>query len=139
MHRFLQIWNFEQASIDNTIKYVLCENHTIDSKMTELLKTLADNFLNSDLFLTIKSADEIKRELPFYIELDGQKERRKIDLLIFKDGNISLYDYKLSGEIRDEYIEQMDLYERALLIKYSCNNISKNLVHIPQVVISNLN
>ena len=139
MHRFLQIWNFEQMSIENTIKHVLNESYTIDIKMHELLKTLAKNFLNSDIFQQIKSADEFKRELPFYIELDGKNERRKIDLLIFKDGNISLFDYKLSKEIKQEYIEQMHLYERALLNKYSCNNINKNLVHIPDVVIKNIN
>ena len=107
--------------------------------MHGLLKTLAKNFLNSDIFRQIKSADKFKRELPFYIELDGKNERRKIDLLIFKDGDISLFDYKLSRDIKQEYIEQMDLYEKALLTKYSCNNINKNLVHIPEVIIKNIN
>ena len=139
MHRFLQIWNFEHMSIENTIKYVLNESYTIDIKMHGLLKTLAENFLNSDIFRQIKAADEFKRELPFYVELDGKSERRKIDLLIFKDGDISLFDYKLSSEIKDEYIDQMDLYEKALLKKYSCNNINKNLVHIPDVIIKNIN
>jgi ATP-dependent helicase/nuclease subunit A len=139
MHRFLQIWNFEHMSIENTIQYVLNESYTIDIKMHGLLKTLAENFLNSDIFQQIKSADEFKRELPFYIELDGKSERRKIDLLIFKDGNISMFDYKLSRDIKQEYIEQMDLYEKALLKRYSCNNINKNLVHIPDVIIKNIN
>ena len=139
MHRFLQVWNFEKMSIESTINYVLNESYTIDDKMHEQLNTLAENFLDSDLFAQIKSADDIKREIPFYIELDGNNERRKIDLLIFKDGNMSLFDYKLSGEIKEEYIEQMNLYEKALLKKYSCNNISKNLVHVPDVVIKTLN
>jgi ATP-dependent exoDNAse (exonuclease V) beta subunit len=114
--------------------------------MHGLLKTLAKNFLNSDIFQQIKSADEFKRELPFYIELDGKNERRKIDLLIFKDGDISLFDYKKSDyikqehyEIKQEYVDQMNLYEKALIKKYNCDNISKYIVHIPQVVISSLN
>ncbi len=139
MHRFLQIWSFTEQSIEATIDYVLNESFVVDPKMEQMLIVLSGNFLGSDLFAQIKDADEIKRELPFYIELDGQKERRKIDLLIFKDGNISLYDYKLSAEIKDEYVEQMNLYKRALLKKYSCDNITVNLVQIPDVVINSLN
>ena len=139
MHRYLQIWNYSQHSIKSTINYVLNEYFILDPKMEELLIQLSDNYLNSDLFAQIKEAEEIKREFPFYIELDGKHERRKIDLLVFKDDNIFLYDYKLSSEVKPEHIDQMDLYEKALINKYNCNNISKNLVHVPDVIIKNLN
>ena len=86
----------------------------------------------------IKSADKIHRELPFYIELDGQRERRVIDLLIFNGAGISIYDYKYSKDILPEYIEQMQLYEKAVLKKFGIIKTARFIVHVPDVIVSNI-
>lgn len=139
MHRFLQVWDFDPASADGISKYVMNESYVTEPKMKNILRELSYNFTNSELYGLIKQADSIKREVAFFIELEGVAERRKIDLLIFNDNNITLVDYKSSFEIKPEYVQQISIYEKALLKKYNCNNIDKYLVHIPSVTMTELN
>jgi len=139
MHRYLQVWDFDPASADGISKYVMNESYVTEPKMKNMLRELSDNFINSKLYGLIKQADSIKREVAFFIELEGVAERRKIDLLIFNDNNLTLVDYKSSSEIKPEYVEQMSIYEKALLKKYNCNNIDKYLVHIPSVTMTKMN
>jgi len=138
MHRFLQIWDFEQNTIDKYSDFVMNENCSVSKRLFELLNKLALNFLDSELIKLIESADKIKREQAFYLEIEGQKERRVIDLMLFNGGNISIYDYKYSKDIKTEYIEQMKLYEKAVLKKYGDSNTGKFIVHIPEVIVSNI-
>lgn len=138
MHRFLQIWDFEENTINKYSAFVMNENCSVSERLFELLNKLALNFLDSDFIRLIESADKIEREQAFYLEIEGQKERRVIDLLIFNGGNISIYDYKYSMDIKTEYIEQMQLYEKAVLKKYGNSNTGKFIVHIPEVRVSNI-
>ncbi|HEX9667318.1 MAG TPA: hypothetical protein VGA95_12290, partial [Thermodesulfobacteriota bacterium] len=76
---------------------------------------------------------------PFYLEIDGLPERRKIDLMIKEGDRISLFDYKYTskGEIEEkelsEYISQLDVYGKAVEKHFGRYPKEKTLVFLPDI------
>lgn len=139
MHRFLQIWDFKRESIKETVRFVLNEGYVLDDSLEKKLNKLGEDFLSSELFERIINADSYDREIPFYLEIDGLPERRKIDLMIKEGDRISLFDYKYTskGEIEEkelsEYISQLDVYGKAVEKHFGRYPKEKTLVFLPDI------
>jgi ATP-dependent helicase/nuclease subunit A len=139
MHRFLQIWDFKGENIRNTATYVLNESYVVSTSLMNKLIELGEAFLRSELVRRIQRADLIEREVPFYIDIAGKPERRKIDLLIRKSAEISLFDYKFTDPVRlkpddiEKYRNQLDLYSKAVERMFGISPGGKYLVFLPQV------
>ncbi|MBI4228407.1 MAG: hypothetical protein HY693_01670, partial [Deltaproteobacteria bacterium] len=139
MHRFLQIWDFREKSIRKTVRFVLNEGYVLNDSLEKTLIKMGEDFLNSNLLRRIFNADLYEREIPFYIEIDGIPERRKIDLLLKEGSHLSLFDYKyaksknLDEKDFDKYQKQLELYARAVGIRFGAPPMEKYLVFLPDI------
>ena len=76
-------------------------------------------FLRSDLRKELTSFEVLGRELPFLLEIDGQRWSGTIDLVYRRaDGRIVVADYKTDREVPTEapegYRQQLRIYGRAI-------------------------
>jgi ATP-dependent helicase/nuclease subunit A len=139
VHRFLQIWDFKQASIRNTASYVLNESYIVSSSVMNKLTEVGEVFLKSELLEYIHMADLVEREVPFYVEIAGKPERRKIDLLLTEKNNKRLFDYKyidsknIKPDDMEKYRSQLDLYSRAIKKRFGNLPTGKHLVFLPRM------
>ncbi|MGB7293224.1 MAG: 3'-5' exonuclease, partial [Thermodesulfobacteriota bacterium] len=139
MHRFLQIWDFKGESIRNTACYVLNESYFASNSVMNKLIQLGEGFLRSELLEHIQMAHSIERESPFYVEIGGKPERRKIDLLIRQNNNIRLFDYKytdlknIKPNDMEKYRSQLDLYSKAIEKRFGVSPRGKHLVFLPKI------
>lgn len=139
MHRFLQIWDFKNENIRTTASYVLKESYLFSRPLMDKLIELGEVFLRSELIRVIKGAESIEREFPFYVDIAGKPERRKIDLLVRKDSAISLFDYKytdrknIKADDLEKYQCQLGLYSRAIEKRFGKLPHEKYLVFLPGV------
>jgi ATP-dependent helicase/nuclease subunit A len=139
MHRFLQIWDFSGESIRSTASYVLNESYIVSNSVMNKLIQLGEVFLRSELLEHIRRADSIEREVPFYFEIAGKPERRKIDLLIKQNDNLRLIDYKytdpknIKPNDMEKYRGQLDLYGKAIEKRFGTAPREKYLVFLPEI------
>jgi ATP-dependent helicase/nuclease subunit A len=139
MHRFLQIWDFKGKSIRNTASFVLNESYVVSDSLMNKLIELGEAFLRSELFRHVQRAELIEREVPFYIDIAGKPERRKIDLLTRRSADISLFDYKYTDPKRvkpddiEEYRSQLDLYSKAIERMFGISPSERHLVFLPEI------
>jgi ATP-dependent helicase/nuclease subunit A len=137
VHRFLQIWDFKQASIRNTASYVLNESYIVSNSVMNKMIGVGKAYLRSELFEYIQRADLVEREVPFYIEIAGKPERRKIDLLITQKNVIRLFDYKyidpknIKPDGMEKYRSQLNLYSQAIEKRFGISPTGKHLVFLP--------
>ncbi|MDA2918318.1 UvrD-helicase domain-containing protein [Desulfobacterota bacterium AH_259_B03_O07] len=138
-HRFLQIWDFKPESISSTARFVLNEGFIINDSLEKKLIKLGEDFLHSEFIERINRADGIEREVPFFMEIDGSPERRKIDLILRERGDRSLFDYKykednkLKDEVMAQYKSQLDLYANAIEQKFGEAPKEKVLITLPEI------
>jgi len=139
MHRFLQIWDFKKENIENTVSYVLNENYIVSDSLKKSLIELGSDYLKSELMERIYRAELIEREVPFFMEIDGTPERRKIDLILKRGEEISLFDYKYTKDKRvkenvmEGYKNQLNLYAKAVERKFGIQPIERFLVSLPGI------
>ncbi|MHC4607329.1 MAG: UvrD-helicase domain-containing protein [Planctomycetota bacterium] len=72
-------------------------------------------FFKSDAFREIAAAEEVHREIPFLVELDGQVWSGQIDVLYRRDGAWVVADFKTDREKKpDRYLQQKKVYTAAV-------------------------
>ena len=103
---------------------------TLDEEMAIDMKTIA-NYIDSELYKEILEAKEVKREIPFYLNMDSNEIYEGTDEKILVQGVIDLYyiskndelvliDYKTDyvendeQELVEKYKRQLELYKLAL-------------------------
>ena len=138
MHRFLEVWDFSEETVEKEIEFVLGEFLVSNPNMKDLLRELSSNFLSSELFPFIHTAREVRRELKFVFDSgEGGSKRGRIDLLTEEDGGMRLFDYKyrksMNDDARKTYEEQMDGYCEAISSRFEKPLLSRHIVLIPQV------
>lgn len=135
MHRFLEVWDFNELSVESTINFVLNEGFVSDDYLREDLIKLAQNFLNSDLRQRITKSKRLHREVPYYIEIDGTPERGRIDLILEEDDGPALFDYKfISGEKElMELKHQLERYGKVLEKRFGIAPNERFFVVLPEV------
>lgn len=89
----------------------------IEVEVLEILR----RFLASDSFRVIASAEEVHREVPFLVELDGRPWSGQVDVLYRRDGAWHVSDYKTDHAegvaletFARKYETQKDVYSRAV-------------------------
>ena len=93
---------------------------------------ILQNYLKSELYKELNEAKEVKRETPFYLNINSGKIYENTDEKILvqgiidlyyidKDDNLCLVDYKTDyvkdnneQELIEKYKEQLELYKQAL-------------------------
>ena len=138
MHRFLEVWDFSEETVEKEIEFVLGEFLVSNPNMKDLLRELSSNFLSSELFPFIHTAREVRRELKFVFDPDsGGPRRGRIDLLTEEGEGMRLFDYKyrksMNDDARKTYEEQMDGYCEAIGSRFEKPLLSRHIVLIPQV------
>ncbi len=140
MHRFLETWDFREGTAEKEIEFVLGEFLVSNPEIEEKLRELYLNFLSSELFLFINTAQQIRRELKFVFDPgEGSPKRGRIDLLTKEDRGIRLFDYKykyrnsINDDDKKNYEEQMDGYSEAISSRFKKPLLSRHIVVIPNV------
>ena len=138
MHRFLEVWDFSEETVEKEIEFVLGEFLVSNPRMEDLLRELSSNFLSSELFSFIRGTQGVRRELKFVFDPDcGGPRRGRIDLLTEEGEGMRLFDYKyrksMNDDARRNYEEQMDSYCDAIRSRFEKPLLSRHIVLIPQV------
>ncbi len=135
MHRFLEIWDFDEGSIDGHIEFVLNEGFVLDDSLKHGLGKMAQNFLKSELMQKIKSSKRVYREIPFYFLIDERPERGRIDLVLEETAGPALFDYKhvRKEEELPQYKEQIERYARVVEKRFGTAPTEKFFVLLPEV------
>lgn len=118
--------------VKETIEKLVNKNIITEEEKNVLDMQIIQNYLNSTLYKDLLEAKEVKRETPFYLNIDsneiyeGTTEKilvqGVIDLYyISKDNKLVLVDYKTDyvtnnneQELVEKYKVQLELYKRAL-------------------------
>lgn len=116
--------------VNNLIEKLISKNIITEEEKNAIDMNIIKNYLSSELYKEILEAKEVKRETPFYLNInsnelfEGTNEpilvQGVIDIFyISKDDKLALVDYKTDyvkeeKELIERYKSQLDLYKRAL-------------------------
>ena len=116
--------------MNNLIEKLISKNIITEEEKNAIDMNIIKNYLSSELYKDILEAKEVKRETPFYLNInsnelfEGTNEpilvQGVIDIFyISKDDKLALVDYKTDyvkeeKELIERYKSQLDLYKRAL-------------------------
>ena len=116
--------------VNNLIEKLISKNIITEEEKNAIDMNIIKNYLSSELYKDILEAKEVKRETPFYLNInsnelfEGTNEpilvQGVIDIYyISKDDKLVLVDYKTDyvkeeKELIERYKSQLDLYKRAL-------------------------
>ncbi len=120
--------------IERTIKN--SHNHVPNELIQELSSNL-NQYLESEAFAEILSAQEDFSELPFYLKLAGGQVRGQIDRLIYSEQGWTLIDFKYAlkqhtkSALLKNYGFQLKTYALAAesILKTSLNSVKIHLLH----------
>ena len=118
------------GEVNNLIEKLISKNIITEEEKKAIDMNIIKNYLSSELYKEILEAKEVKRETPFYLNInsneffEGTNEpilvQGVIDIYyISKDDKLILVDYKTDyvkeeKELIERYKSQLDLYKRAL-------------------------
>ncbi len=116
--------------INNLIEKLISKNIITKEEKEAIDMKIIDHYLSSELYKEILEAKEVKRETPFYLNINSNELFEEtnepilvqgvIDIYyISKDDKLILVDYKTDyvkeeKELAERYKSQLDLYKRAL-------------------------
>ena len=116
--------------VNNLIEKLISKNIITEEEKNAIDMNIIKNYLSSELYKDIIEAKEVKRETPFYLNINSNELFEEtnepilvqgvIDIFyISKDDKLALVDYKTDyvkeeKELIERYKSQLDLYKRAL-------------------------
>ena len=116
--------------MNNLIEKLISKNIITEEEKKAIDMKIIENYLSSKLYKDILEAKEVKRETPFYLNINSNEIFEEtnepilvqgvIDIYyISKDDKLILVDYKTDfvkeeKELIERYKSQLDLYKRAL-------------------------
>lgn len=116
--------------VNNLIEKLISKNIITKEEKNAIDMNIIKNYLSSELYKEILEAKEVKRETPFYLNINSEElfegtnepilVQGVIDIYyISKDDKLALVDYKTDyvkeeKELIERYKSQLDLYKRAL-------------------------
>lgn len=140
-HKVFSKIDFYKKDFDVQVDEIVAELSDDEKKLIE--KRVVLNCLNNEFFECITSNDKVLKEREFISKMPAKKLENHdeiilqgvIDLLIIKDGEIYLLDYK-TGKITDEkqrkYSFQLDLYAKVLEKAYKIPVTKKVLAYVDE-------
>ena len=127
MHFCLEMMSeFTKKSLDNA--YIsTCNRYKVVLSVENLqsIYNRIEALLKDEKFLSLVDGGKLYKEQP--LVFDG--ERKQIDLLIEKDDEVIVIDYKSSKYASDSHLAQIGLYKKALN-KISSKKVSAYLIYI---------
>ena len=120
-----------QKNIDE-VKELINKLKITEEEKKQVNMEILQNYLKSELYKELNEAKEVKRETPFYLNINSGKIYENTDEKILvqgiidlyyidKDDNLCLVDYKTDyvkdnneKELIEKYKEQLELYKQAL-------------------------
>ena len=120
-----------QKNIDE-VKELINKLKITEEEKKQVNMEILQNYLKSELYKELNEAKEVKRETPFYLNINSGKIYENTDEKILvqgiidlyyidKDDNLCLVDYKTDyvkdnneQELIEKYKEQLELYKQAL-------------------------
>ena len=116
--------------VNNLIEELISKNIINEEEKKAIDMRIIKNYLSSELYKEILEAKEVKRETPFYLNINSNELFEGTNELILVQGVIDIYyiskddklilvDYKTDyvkeeKELIERYKSQLDLYKRAL-------------------------
>ena len=132
MHHCLEMMSeFTKDSLDNA--YIsTCNRYSIvlSPKNLSSIYQRIEMLLSNEEFLTLVEGGKLYKEQP--LVFNG--ERKQIDLLVEKDDEVVVIDYKSSLHVNDSHLAQIGLYKKAMS-KISSKKVSVYLVYLRDVEI----
>lgn len=127
MHFCLEMMStFSKSSLDNA--YISTCNRYKAVLSEEILESIYNRILmliNNEEFLSLIKGGKLYKEQPLVYE----GERKQLDLLIEKDDEVIVIDYKSSNHVNDSHLGQIGLYKKALS-KIFGKKVSAYLVYL---------
>ncbi len=127
MHHCLEMMSeFTKDSLDNA--YIsTCNRYSIvlSTKNLSSIYQRIEMLLSNEEFLTLVEGGKLYKEQP--LVFGG--ERKQIDLLVEKDDEVVVIDYKSSLHVNDSHLVQIGLYKKAMS-KISSKKVSAYLVYL---------
>lgn len=118
IHRLFEYWDFRQDKLPPTDTLIAGMQMGIGEQARRdaeaMLSVIADRFRQGDLFLRLQGEQDLQREAPFYLRLDGVILSGAIDLLL---ADATIIDYKTGRPHSDRtrrYTRQIHLYAAAV-------------------------
>ena len=118
------------SEVENMIKNLVTRGSLAKEDTKLINNKIIENYLNSELYAELQDAKIIKRETPFYLNIDSNEIYEGTDEKILVQGVIDLFyisknnelvlvDYKTdyakeTEELSIKYKKQLELYKRAL-------------------------
>lgn len=144
-HRILEKWDFHLPSqqlleqIESTIQQQLTPGEAeLASAVSESLREILGNFIQTDLYQRLASATILGREVPFAMSWEeGQIVQGVMDVIYRLDGRIWIGDYKTDAvtakevpERAERYRVQMTLYKTAAQKCLQLSQVSAQLLFL---------
>ena len=127
MHHCLEMMSeFTKSSLDKA--YISTSNRystILSSQNLESIYRRIEMLLKNKEFLSLVEGSKLYKEQP--LVFGG--ERKQIDLLVEKDDEVIVLDYKSSKQVNDSHMAQIELYKKAMS-KISNKKVSAYLVYL---------
>ncbi len=127
MHHCLEVMSeFSKASLDNA-HVSTCNRYSNvlnEANLKSIYKRI-QMLLDDEKFILLVKDAKLHKEQP--LVFNG--ERKQIDLLVEKDDEVIVIDYKSSNHVNDSHIAQIGLYKNAMS-KISSKKVSAYLVYL---------
>lgn len=134
VHRFLEVWDFSEETIERDASFVLSSRFIKSTTVLGEILNIAERLLASPLVEKIRTAKRVYKEVPYSMLIDGKRDSGRIDLVIEGEEGFELFDYKYSEDWnRPDYIEQLGRYAKALSGRFGAYPIRSYLVLLPHV------
>jgi len=116
LHRVLELWDHERASLPALLDGVARERQ-LDDKARTVLSRRLQQILGSPSYARIRSATTVARETPIYVMNDQGTSEGRIDRLLIEKGRWVVLDYK-AGRLypgrAEKDRQQIDRYRQAV-------------------------
>jgi len=144
-HRILEKWDFHLRpqrmleQIDPTIRQLLASDEAaLISVVSEALRDIFGNFMQSDLYQRLAAATILGREVPFVMSWEeGQIVQGVMDVIYRLDDRIWIGDYKTDAvtaqevsERAERYRVQMTLYKTAAQKSLRLSQVSAQMLFL---------
>ncbi|MCK9265639.1 UvrD-helicase domain-containing protein [bacterium] len=134
--------DFTKSNFEERAKFYLKKSGM--KVISDLMKVLLDIYdkiqgnMEIRKVIEYNGSDQRFSELPFIVKKGEKVYEGFIDRVIFKDGIVYLYDYKLEAGPLSNYFEQLKIYELAVQNIFKTQNVKKFIVSLKEGKISKI-
>lgn len=116
-----------KSKLINNARLIIDRDHLIDQELKNKIKNNVESYINSDFFEEIIKNYQIYSE----IELNSSQSILRIDLLLIKNNEVRIIDFKTGNKPQEtpiEYINQLQKYQNTISKIYIKHKITKEIL-----------